>query len=63
MTSEGGHQDTYDCSEGVKSFSRQDGRDSAFNNCSQGSPSVKGLWESGKEKASLKLNNSSCKDM
>ena len=46
-TSEGGHQDTYDYSEEVKSFSSWD---SAYNNCYMGSSPVKALWESGKEK-------------
>ena len=49
----GGHQDTYDHSEGLKSFSGSDGRDCTYNNCCLGSSPVKAVWESGKEKATV----------
>ena len=67
-TSEGGHQDTYDYSEVVKSFRRWDWRDSAYNNCYKGSSTVKALWENGKEKtifqeSSSYLNYSSARGM
>ncbi len=56
-TREGGHQDTYDHSEGVQSFSGSDGKDCTYNNCCPGPLPVEAVRESGKEKATVEKSS------